>query len=143
MVSTQCEGWVIQNTHVESGPNADARDAREAQIRQLSARHRNVSVTEDAVCVLTGDFNLRAEEERPLLNEGWRDAWLWHAASLGEAWTWSGHGDRVFVHDAQNGAKVERQAIARLSGFWPALSDHVALHAVLARRAGTSGEERA
>ena len=83
-----------------------------------------------------------------MLNEGWRDAWLWPATSLGEAWTWSGHGhrarfDRVFVHDAQNGAKVERQAIARLSGFWPALSDHVALHAVLVRRPGTSGEERA
>ena len=65
VVSTQCEGWVIQNTHVESGPNADARDAREAQIRQLSARYRNGSVSDDAVCVLAGDFNLRAEEERP------------------------------------------------------------------------------
>ena len=81
-------------------------------------------------------------------NEGWRDAWLWPAAPLGEDWTWSGHDrqarfDRDCVHDAQNGAKVERRAIARLSGLWPALSDHVALHAVLARRPGTSEEESA
>ena len=58
-------------------------------------------------------------------------------------WTWSRHGhearfDRVFVRDAQNGAKAERQAIARLSDLWPALSDHVALHAVFVRRPGAS-----
>lgn len=147
VVITHLGGWVIQNTHVESGRNAEARDAREAQIRQLSDRHRHGSVSDDAVCVLAGDFNLRAEEEKPLLNEGWRDAWLWPAALAGEAWTWSGHGhkarfDRFFVHDAQNGVTVERQAIERLSGLWPALSDHVALHAVFARRPGTSAEER-
>ena len=44
----------------------------------------------------------------------------------------------VFVHDAQNGAKAERQAIARLSDLWPALSGHVALHAVFVRQPGTS-----
>ena len=101
-------------------------------------------MSDDAVCALAGDFNLRAEEERPLLNEGWRDAWLWPTALAGEACTWSGHGhkarfDRVFVHDAQNGAKAERQAIARLSDLWPALSDHAAVHAALARRPGSSG----
>ena len=87
-VITRCGGWEVLNTHVESGADADARDAREAQIRQLSARHRNGSVSDDAVCVLAGDFNLRAEEESPLRDEGWRDAWLWPAASPGEDWTW-------------------------------------------------------
>ena len=120
------------------------RDAREAQIRQLGARHRSGSVSDDAACVLAGDFNLRPEEESPLRDKGWRDAWLWPAASPGEDWTWSRHGrqaryDRVLVHDAQNGAAVERQTVARLSDFWPALSDHVALHAALARRPGSSG----
>ena len=65
VVFTQCGGWEIQNTHVESGANADARHAREAQIRHLSTRYRNVSVPEDAACVLAGDFNLCAGEEGP------------------------------------------------------------------------------
>ena len=145
VVIAYCGGWVIQNTHVESGGNAEARDAREAQIRQLSGRHRQGAVAEDAVCVLAGDFNLRAEEERPLLNEGWRDAWQWPGAAPGEDWTWSGHGhqaryDRVFVHDGQEGAKVQRQSISRLSGIWPALSDHVALHAVFLQLPGNSAK---
>ena len=145
VVIAYCGGWVIQNTHVESGGNAEARDAREAQIRQLSGRHRQCVVAEDAVCVLAGDFNLRAEEERPLLNEGWRDAWQWPGAAPGEDWTWAGHGhqaryDRVFVHDGQEGAKVQRQSISRLSGIWPALSDHVALHAVFLRLPGKSAK---
>ena len=148
MVITQCGGWEIQNTHVESGANADARDAREAQIRQLSARHRNVSVSEDAVCVLAGDFNLRGGEEGPLQSAGWRDAWQWPELVPGEDWAWSGYGrrlrfDRVFVRDAQDGTKVERRSFARLSGFCPAHTDHVALHAVLVRRPGTSGEATA
>ena len=66
VVITQCGGWEIQNTHLESGADAVARDARGAQIRQLSDRHGNVSVPEDAVRVLAGDFNLRGGEERPL-----------------------------------------------------------------------------
>ena len=146
VVITQCGGWEIQNTHLESGAGAAVRDAREVKMRQLRDRHGHVSVSEDAVRVLAGDFNLRGGEEGPLQSVGWRDAWQWPAAPPGEDWTWSGHDgqlrfDRVFVHDAQDGAKVERRAIARLSGLWPALSDHVALHAVLARRPGTSGEE--
>ena len=141
VVTTQCGGWVLQNPHVESEATAVARDAREAQIKQLSHLHTRASVPEDAVCVLAGDFNLRPQEERPLLSQGWRDAWLWPAALPGEAWTWSRHGhkaryDRVFVHNAQNGATAERQAITRLSGFWPALSDHLVLHAVFVRRPG-------
>ena len=145
-VITQCGGWEMQNTHLDSGGCAAARDAREVQMRQLRDRHSPVSVSEDAVLVLAGDFNLRGGEEGPLQSAGWRDAWQWPAAPPSEDWAWSGHDrqlrfDRVFVHDAQDGAKVERRAIARLSGLWPALSDHAALHAVLVRRPGTSGEE--
>ena len=144
VVTTHCGGWVIQNTHVESGANAAVRDAREEQLKQLAHRHARDSVADEAVCILAGDFNLRTAEERPLLDAGWHDAWQWPEAVAGEAWTWSGHGhkaryDRVFVHHAQNGATVERESIMRLSGLWPALSDHVALHAVLLRRPGTAG----
>ena len=111
VVKTHCGGWVIQNTHVESGAADVARDAREDQIKQLSRLHDRASVPDDEVFILAGDFNLRDEEERPLLDEGWRDAWQWPEALPGEAWTWSGHGckaryDRVFVHHAQNGATV-------------------------------------
>ncbi len=41
------------------------------------------------------------------------------------------------MHDAQHDATVEREAITRLNGMWPALSDHVALHAVFVRRPST------
>ena len=143
---TQCGGWEIQNTHLESGGGARARDAREVQMRQLCDRQSPVSVSEDAVHVLAGDFNLRGGEEGPLQPVGWRDAWQWPELVPGEDWTWSGYGrrlrfDRVFVRDAQDGTKVERRSIARLSGLCPAYTDHVALHAVLVRLPCTSGEE--
>ena len=84
-----------------------------------------------------GDLNLRVGEERDLQREGWRDAW----SSLPgvDDWTWcrgssTARYDRVFLHDAGDGDSAECAQIRRLTGVWPALSDHVALHAVVRRR---------
>ena len=89
------------------------------------------------LCVLVGDFNLRVGEETALMREGWRDAW---SSPLGvDDWTWcrgssKARYDRVFLHDAGDGESVECAQIRRLTGVWPAQSDHVALHAVFRRR---------
>ena len=89
------------------------------------------------LCVLAGDFNLRVGEERDLQREGWRDAW---SSPPGvDDWTWcrgssTARYDRVFLHDAGDGESAECAEIRRLTGVWPALSDHVALHAVVRRR---------
>ena len=146
-MTTHCGPWVIQNTHVESGAHQDDRDAREQQLKQLAHLHGRSSVPDEAVCILAGDFNLRAAEEKPLLDQGWRDAWEPPMSAAEDSWTWSGHGhharfDRVFVHAAQTGASVHRESIARLTGLWPSMSDHVALHAVFFLRAGSVGSER-
>ena len=84
-----------------------------------------------------GDLNLRVGEERNLQREGWRDAW----SSLPgvDDWTWcrgspTARYDRVFLHDAGDGDSAVCAQIRRLTGVWPALSDHVALLAVVRRR---------
>ena len=69
--------------------------------------------------------------------EGWRDAW---SSPPGvDDWTWcrgssTARYDRVFLHDADDGDSVECAQLRRLTEGWPALSDHVALHAVVRRR---------
>ena len=69
--------------------------------------------------------------------EGWRDAW---SSPPGvDDWTWcrgssTARYDRVFLHDAGDGESAECAQIRRLTGVWPALSDHVALHAVVRRK---------
>ena len=89
------------------------------------------------LCVLAGDFNLRGGEERDLEREGWRDAWP--SPPEVDDWTWcrgssTARYDRVFLHDADDGDSAECAQIRRLTEVWPALSGHVALHAVVRRR---------
>ena len=72
-----------------------------------------------------------------LQREGWRDAWF--SPPGVDDWTWcrassTARYDRVFLHDAGDGESAECAEIRRLTGVWPALSDHVALHAVVRRR---------
>ena len=72
-----------------------------------------------------------------MLKEGWRDAWFCPPGV--DDWTCSRDSntaryDRVFLHDAGGGESAECSQIRQLTGVWPALSDHVALHAVVRRR---------
>ena len=133
LITMRWRGWTVVNTHAESGSRDVERDARESQLLHMSRLHE---LEDGQVCVLAGDFNLRAGEEAPLEREGWRDAWSTSAAGA-EDWTWcraSSHAryDRIFLHDAAPpGCRVECTHIQRLAALWPCFSDHVALHAVL------------
>ena len=135
LITTRWSGWTILNTHAESGSRLVERDARESQLLHMSRSHE--CEEQGQLCVLAGDLNLRVGEERDLQREGWRDAW---SSPPGvDDWTWcrgssTARYDRVFLHDAGEGESAECAEIRRLTGVWPALSDHVALHAVVRRR---------
>ena len=135
LITTRWSGWTILNTHAESGSRPVERDARESQLLHMSRSHELEG--QGQLCVLAGDLNLRGGEDMGLQREGWRDAW---SSPPGvDDWTWcrgssTKRYDRVFLHDAGDGDSVECVQIRRLTGVWPALSDHVALHAVVRRR---------
>ena len=136
LITTRHNGWTILNTHTESGKTSKDRDARESQLLHISRSHESEETGQ--LCILAGDLNLRSGEDRDLLREGWCDAWS--SPPGDDDWTWRrdtfrARYDRVFLHDAGDGASVECAQIRRLTDVWPALSDHVALHAVLHRRA--------
>ena len=135
LVTTRRGGWTIVNVHAESGSRQQERDARESQLLHMSRSHELEG--QGQLCVLAGDFNLRAGEDSALHREGWRD--VCSTPSGGEDWTWcrgssTARYDRVFIHDAGEGDVVKSVQVRRLSDVWPALSDHVALHVVLRRR---------
>ena len=135
LITTRWSGWTILNTHAESGSRPVERDARESQLLHMSRSHEFEE--QGQFCALAGDLNLRVGEERDLQREGWRDAW---SSPPGvDDWTWcrgssKARYDRFFLHDAGDGESVECAQMRRLTGVWPALSDHVALHAVVRRR---------
>ena len=135
LITTRRSGWTIWNTHAESGSRPVERDARESQLLHMSRSHELEE--QGQLCVLAGDLNLRVGEVRDLQREGWRDAW---SSPPGvDDWIWcrgssTARYDRAILHDAGNGESAECAQIWRLTGVWPALSDHVALHVVVRRR---------
>ena len=134
LVITRQRGWTIWNTHAESGSQEAARDARQRQLLHMSRLHEKE--TDDQFCILAGDLNLHVREEVQLEQQGWRDAWSSRPGV--DNWTWckglhKRQYDRVFLHDPANGERLECTEIQRLTGVWPALSDHAALHVVVRR----------
>ncbi len=144
LITTRWSGWTILNTHAESGSRLVERDARESQLLHMSRSHECEEPGQ--LCVLAGDLNLRVGEEGHLQREGWRDAW---SSSPGvDDWTWcrgsnTARYDRVFLHDAGDGESAECAEIRRLTGVWPVLSDHVALHVVVRRRSSSLATRQA
>ena len=133
-------GWSIFNTHAESGSRDLERDAREQQLLHLSRVHEQEE--DRQICVLAGDLNVRVGETHVLEAEGWRDVWNCdpHGRVDFVDWTWSRGAraeryDRILVHSASCGDAVECKKVSRIDSVWPALTDHVALHAVLSRDA--------
>jgi len=124
--------WAISNTHAESGGRSAERNVRAAQLQHLSRSHE---ASGGLACILAGDLNVREGEDHCLLVEGWRDCFNEAPRVAGDssrAWTWkrgahSARYDRVYIH----GGSVKCERLHVIHGLWNALSDHVALHAVL------------
>ena len=125
--------WVVTNVHAESGGGAVNRDARAKQLLDLSRSHEG---DDSSVHVLAGDLNLRQGEDQCLLNEGWRDVWI--SIDGMEEWTWRhtehqdryARFDRIYIRGAPL-ASVRCLQKRRLTNTWGAMTDHVAMRAVL------------
>lgn len=135
LITVRRNGWLIVNTHLESGGRRDELEARSQQLQELSRWHQT---REAKAFVLVGDCNVREGEDQCLRREGWRDAWEEMGASAeGEHWTWKAgrsqfRFDRVYVHDG-GGHSVVSAKMKTMPGVWGRLSDHVPLHVVLRR----------